>query len=349
MTVLSLISDTSKVQKIISSLEVKIRPQELKSKDTKNLLNSICSQWLPISTATFRAIVSKIPDPITSQSIRLPKILYPDLNQADQITPSNPLERDLFLGRDSADSHVVIYVSKMFAVPTHELPQFQRRQLTAHEMREKGRQARVNLQAQSDQPKTESMESQSETTPRGPPTCLPLDTTRPASPNQLDASVPNDELSKSSTEPSIPAEEAESLIGFARIYSGTVRVNQILKCVLPRYNPKDPVSTQQGHIKDVQIENLYMIMGRSLTLVNEVKAGHVFGIGGLAGKVLRNATLCSSQPPSAPPTGEDSDVPDKNKSSNELDASSPLINLVGVRLAVIYVWLLNLPQLCFSY
>ncbi|EGG07898.1 uncharacterized protein MELLADRAFT_35253, partial [Melampsora larici-populina 98AG31] len=299
--------DLAKTQKIINSLEIKIRPQELKSKDTKNLLGSICSQWLPISTATFRTIVTKIPDPIASQSLRLPKILHPHLNDLNELVVTNPLEKDLYSGRDSDDAHVVIYVSKMFAVPTNELPQFQRRQLTANEMREKGRQARANLQSKLVQVDGETVEA----------TLV----------EPIEREEPPQEPPKSSVEPPISDEDEESLIGFARIYSGTVKVNQRLTCVLPRYNEKDTPEARKANTKEVTIENLYMIMGRSLTLVNEVKAGHVFGIGGLAGKVLRNATLCGR------PLASNPIVDNTSATIAPMEPLSlPLINLAGVRL-----------------
>lgn len=61
-------------------------------------------------------------------------------------------------------------------------------------------------------------------------------------------------------------------------------------------------------------------MGRSLVETTEVGAGHVFGIGGLAGKVLRNATLC------APPVSKANNC-ERDENFNEL------INLAGVQLA----------------
>ncbi|CAH7666943.1 hypothetical protein PPACK8108_LOCUS1310 [Phakopsora pachyrhizi] len=293
--------DPVKTEKVIKSLELKVRQQELKSKDTKNLLMSICSQWLPISTTTFRAIVSKIPDPITSQSTRLPKMLYPEILDATQATPRNSLECDLFKGSSDESSHTVIYVSKMFAVPTIELPHLQRKQLTAEEMRELGRIARnrtvqesIASEIKSDsvvmKPTVENLFTnctdsalsnnsvQDQTTEK-----LVIDQKEPDT--NLESQVGEADVGKS-------MQESESLIGFARIYCGTVKVGQSLYCVLPKYNTRDPPEVRMAHVQLIKIKNLYMIMGRSLTEVNEVNAGHVFGIGGLGGKVLRNATLC---------------------------------------------------------
>ncbi|KAA1084123.1 Cytoplasmic GTPase/eEF2-like protein (ribosomal bioproteinsis) [Puccinia graminis f. sp. tritici] len=314
--------DSIKTEKIIQSLGLKIRLQDLKSKDSKNLLLAICSQWLPISNTTFRTIVAKVPDPITSQSARLPKMLYPYLPDLTQAIPHSEIERDLYAGKSDDSSHVVIYVSKMFAVPISELPQFQRKQLTAEEMREKGRAARVRAQAASATHDavplniTASTEIVGETGPvPEPPSELP--STSPAPTPDDPSSQPED--SANVIEEASP-EEGEALIGFARIYSGTVKVNQKLTCVLPKYNSTNPTQVNSAHLKTVTIENLYIIMGRSLVETSEVRAGHVFGIGGLAGKVLRNATLCGA--------------PVSKANQDEVDDKLPeLINLAGVQLA----------------
>ncbi|MBW0461252.1 hypothetical protein O181_000967 [Austropuccinia psidii MF-1] len=83
--------DMANTQKIITYLELKIKPQHLKSKYSSNLLIEICPEWLPISTTTFRAIFAKAPDPIISQSTRLPKMLYTDSLESIQAFTHNDL------------------------------------------------------------------------------------------------------------------------------------------------------------------------------------------------------------------------------------------------------------------
>ncbi|MBW0541855.1 hypothetical protein O181_081570 [Austropuccinia psidii MF-1] len=114
-----------KTEKIITSLELEIKPQDLKSKYSSNLLIEICPEWLPISTTKFRAIFAKVSDPIISKSTRLPKMLYPDSLDSSKAIPHNDLERDLYAGRADESSHVVAYVAKMFAIPTNEFSQSQ--------------------------------------------------------------------------------------------------------------------------------------------------------------------------------------------------------------------------------
>ncbi|KAJ3058062.1 Cytoplasmic GTPase/eEF2-like protein (ribosomal biogenesis), partial [Rhizoclosmatium hyalinum] len=84
--------------------------------------------------------------------------------------------------------------------------------------------------------------------------------------------------------------EDETLIGFARCYSGTVKVGQTLHVLGPKYHPSKP----DLYRTEVVISKLYMLMGRELQELDEVPAGNMFGIGGLDGHVLKSGTLASS-------------------------------------------------------
>ena len=91
------------------------------------------------------------------------------------------------------------------------------------------------------------------------------------------------------------AQKGEVLLGFARIYSGTIRVGTTIACVLPKYsNAHGPTHARNArHIVTARVEGLYVMMGRELVNVESVQAGNVFAIKGLEGKVWRNATLCA--------------------------------------------------------
>ncbi|KAL6948556.1 hypothetical protein ACO0QE_001024 [Hanseniaspora vineae] len=79
----------------------------------------------------------------------------------------------------------------------------------------------------------------------------------------------------------------EVLIGFARIYSGTLKVGQEIQVLEPKYNPLRP----KEFIHTTTITELYLFMGKELIPLDEVPAGNIVGIGGLAGKILKNGTL----------------------------------------------------------
>lgn len=199
-------------------------------------------------------------------------MLHPTLpRQQGAPAPANRLEGDLYSCNAAPQAHVVAYVSKMFAIPTVDLPQNQRRQMTAEEMREKGRRTR---------------EAASALQATGAVVTLEESERDAAAMEQSKPAEPEEEL------------EAETLIGFARLYSGSVRAGQKLYAILPKYNPALPPDHEvnKRFWLPITVSHLYMMMGRDLVPVEEVPAGNVFGIGGLEGKVVRSATLCASHP-----------------------------------------------------
>lgn len=273
-------SDPDRVTKIVSALGIKVRPQELKSKDHRMLLTTILSQWLPLAPATFRAVVEIVPPPPQAQAIRVPKMLHPDLPYHQlTVKPETPLEEDLYSGNASPEAFVVAYVSKMFAVPADALPQNQRKPLTGEEMRERGRASReaaaalaatgavIAETAKTLEPGTETEESKPER----------QTTVTPVAEEEVKAD-----------------EDSEVLLGFSRLYSGIMKAGQTLYAILPKYTASLPPSHVRNRkfIAPVELDHLYMMMGRELVMVKEVPAGNVFAIGGLAGKILRNGTLC---------------------------------------------------------
>ncbi|TIC49620.1 translation elongation factor 2 [Wallemia mellicola] len=266
--------DMEKVNKIINALNIRVHPRELKTRDTKTLLFAIFTAWLPLASATFSAVVDVIPQPSQAQSLRLPKMLYPLEHHPSSIA-KNDVERAIY-GSISDNAPVVSYVSKMFAVPANELPENRRRGLTAEEMRERGRESREKAMAVSAALGATGMSGADE---------LSLEE---AAKREQEKDTQNDEKGEGQEE-----QIEESMIGFARIYSGNIRVNDTLKCLLPKYNSEVPPNNAHNlkHVQDITIKSLYMMMGRDLVPVSEVPAGNVFAIGGLDGVVLRNATL----------------------------------------------------------
>ncbi|RIA97611.1 P-loop containing nucleoside triphosphate hydrolase protein [Glomus cerebriforme] len=253
-------NNREKIEKIVKTLNLKVLPRDMRSKDTRNLLTSIFNQWLPLSSAP----------------IRLPKMLYPKRDTPEE--PADEIEKALFSCDCSDTAPVIAYVSKMFAVPSDMLPENRRKQLTAEELREKGRaQREARLRASNSQ----SEESISETSST---------TSNLTSTESLEESV---DKTKSSyiDEDSEPSSTKETFIGFARLYSGTIRVGQKLYVLGPKYDPAFP----DKYCSEITVESLYLMMGRELEALREVPAGNVFGVGGLEGHILKNGTLSSTK------------------------------------------------------
>ncbi|OSD07147.1 translation elongation factor 2 [Trametes coccinea BRFM310] len=296
-----------KVSKIITTLGLKVPPREQKSKDTRQLLSLIFSQWLPLSTCVIQTIVDIVPPPSAAQRIRIPKMLYSDLYETT-IEPKNKLEEDLYSCNDKPDASIVALVSKMFAVPTKELPGKKKKALTAEELRSRAKAAREARAA--------AVASGSSGAPTPEPASVPLEEAM----QRVNLGDRNGDDQQSTADGEVVEEEDETLLGFARIYSGTIRTGTSIVCVLPKYNhslgPTHPRNKQ--HLVTAQVEELYTMMGRELVPVESVRAGNVFAIRGLEGKVWRNATLCA---PSAAGLGEISDLS---------EVKGCLLNLAGV-------------------
>jgi len=268
------------IEKIIKSLNVKVRPQDLRSKDSRNLLLTVFSQWLPLAPCSFTAIVDKIPEPSLAQKFRIPRMLHPELGHlSDEVEPLNKLERDLYSGNLEDDSFVISYVSKMFAVKKRDLPENQRKALTADDLRER---ARLIKRAR---------EERAKQTGSGDDDVI--NHSDGVAVKEEDVKVERQEPDRDEDQDQDQDEDA--LIGFARLYSGTISIGQTLYAVLPKYNTDLPPSHQSNlkHLTSIKVEQLYMMMGRELLTVDRVEAGNLFAIGGLQGTVLRNATLCS--------------------------------------------------------
>lgn len=263
-------SDRERVEKIVGALKIKVLPRDLRSRDPNILLSAIFSQWLPLSTCVLLAIIGQLPPPKDAQRVRLPKMLYPNIHRKDSeaLEPTNEVEKALYSCDISENAPMVAYVSKMFAVPVEFLPEHRRKQMTAEEMRERGQKQRELRAARA-----------------------LLDQSGEGIPLNADGSLLSEQIEELEEE-EVPVEElkGESLIGFARIYSGTIRVGQKLYVLGPKYDPRYP----KKHISEITVKSLYLIMGRDLELLDEVCAGNVFGIGGLEGHILKNGTLAST-------------------------------------------------------
>ncbi|KAG0234543.1 Cytoplasmic GTPase/eEF2-like protein (ribosomal biogenesis) [Actinomortierella wolfii] len=256
--------DREMMEKVVKSLNLKVLPRDMRSKDTRFLLTTIFSQWLPLSTCVLLAVVDQLPSPPAAQKIRMPKMLHP--KEKDHKEPTETWEKSM-INCDSS-SGIVAYVSKMVSVPMEELPQFKRKTLTAEEMRQRGRVARDQLAARS-----------------AAPASAPE-----AGAGVLDVDQMLEERNRQIEEEKAAAAELEGrevLIGFARIYSGTIHVGQKVKVLGPKYDPAKP----DEHCSETTVESLYMIMGRELVQLEQVPAGNVFGIGGLEGHILKYGTL----------------------------------------------------------
>ncbi|KAH7038111.1 P-loop containing nucleoside triphosphate hydrolase protein [Microdochium trichocladiopsis] len=252
------------LEKITKSLGISIPPHVARSKDPRLMMTTLFASWLPLSTALLVSVVESLPSPKTAQAERMPELLKssPGFEHIDK-----NIQNAMVDFKTAKSEPVVAYVSKMVSVPESELPQNKRRagQLSAEEARELARKKRAEL-----------ARAQAAETNGGDDLTAALDNF------SIDNHVP--ELEEKEADP-------EHLIGFARIFSGTLNVGDTIYVIPPKFSPADPHAAPQP--QQVTVTSLYMLMGRNLESLDSVPAGVVFGIGGLDGRILKSGTLCS--------------------------------------------------------
>lgn len=274
------------LEKIIKTLNIKVLPRDLRSKDNKNLLIQVMSQWLPVSSAVLLTVTEKLPSPLFSQEERIPTIL----ESAPNHELIDPILKKAMLSCDNAGP-VSAYVSKILSIPEDELPRNQST-LTQDEIMERGRKARELAAQAAEQAKLygddkkaneiEQLASSMDDFTISSKEDIATTATTAADPYGMFEYEEEEDIDEEETELT-----REELIGFARVYSGTLKVGQELTVLEPKYDPINP----KEHIQKVTITELYLLMGKELVPLDEVPSGNIAGIGGLAGKILKNGTL----------------------------------------------------------
>ncbi|XP_063508893.1 elongation factor-like GTPase 1 isoform X2 [Pongo pygmaeus] len=295
--------DKDKIDKIVTSLGLKIGAREARHSDPKVQINAICNQWLPISHAVLAMVCQKLPSPLDITAERVERLMCTGSQTFDSLPPETQALKAAFMKCGSEDTApVIIFVSKMFAVDAKALPQNKPRPLTQEEIaqrRERARQRHAEkLAAAQGQAPLEPTQDGSalETCPKG-------EEPR-GDEQQVESMTPKPVLQEENNQ--------ESFIAFARVFSGVARRGKKIFVLGPKYSPLEflrrvPLGfsappdglPQVPHMAYCALENLYLLMGRELEYLEEVPPGNVLGIGGLQDFVLKSATLCSL--PSCPP------------------------------------------------
>ncbi|XP_060966160.1 uncharacterized protein LOC133034788 [Cannabis sativa] len=120
--------DKKMLEKVIKSFNLSVPPRELQNKDPKIVLQSVMSRWLPLSEAVLSMVVKCMPDPITAQAFRIPRLLPKREVVVDEVDSDVLAEAELVRASVEAcdlspEAPCVAFVSKMFAVPKKMLPQ----------------------------------------------------------------------------------------------------------------------------------------------------------------------------------------------------------------------------------
>uniref|UniRef100_A0A8C1GL90 Elongation factor like GTPase 1 n=1 Tax=Cyprinus carpio TaxID=7962 RepID=A0A8C1GL90_CYPCA len=273
--------DKEKVEKMVTSLGLKVMSRDLRHSDPKVLLSAICSQWLPVSQAVLSMVCEKLPSPAEISAERVEKLMSVGARRFDSLPEQTQELKKAFLDCSADETApVIVFVSKMFAVDSKALPQNKQRPLTQEEIaqrREQARQRHAERQAAN-----QSAETLKGTELNMLPTALSVKT-------------------------AVEEDNKEHFVAFARVYSGVLRKGQKVFVLGPKYDPSllpegcsaADVLPSVPHMACCTVDSLYLLMGRELEELDEVPTGNVLGIGGMEEFILKSATISTS--PSCPP------------------------------------------------
>ena len=265
--------DPAMVEKITKSLNLTVPHHILRSRDPRAIMTTVFSAWLPLSTAILVSTIEHLPAPPAAQASRLPTLIdtSPGANHVDQAV------RDAMVNlKPNNGDPVVAYVSKMVAVPESELPHNKQKSgtaMTGEEARDLARKKRADFEKAHSAANGETADSSVSSMTQA------LDET--------DLNISADTNIADIDRPADP----EHLIGFTRLYSGTLSIGDFVYVLPPKFNPANPHATPVP--QKVSVTGLYLLMGRGLEALESVPAGVVFGITGLEGHILKSGTLCS--------------------------------------------------------
>uniref|UniRef100_A0A8C1PS52 Elongation factor-like 1 n=1 Tax=Cyprinus carpio TaxID=7962 RepID=A0A8C1PS52_CYPCA len=272
--------DKEKVEKMVTSLGLKVMSRDLRHSDPKVLLSAICSQWLPVSQAVLSMVCEKLPCPAEISAERVEKLMSVGARRFDSLP-----EKTQELKKES---------------PAVQLP------LTQEEIsqrRELARQRHAERQAANQSAESpRSADAGGTSTPAGP----------------AGSAVTGKNLTYAlcaqtealSVKAAVEEESKEHFVAFARVYSGIIRKGQKVFVLGPKYNPSLALRLPEGcsvadvlpsipHMACCTVDRLYLLMGRELEDLDEVPSGNVLGIGGMEEFILKSATISTS--PACPP------------------------------------------------
>uniref|UniRef100_A0A8C3J9G6 Elongation factor-like GTPase 1 n=1 Tax=Calidris pygmaea TaxID=425635 RepID=A0A8C3J9G6_9CHAR len=299
--------DKEKIEKIVTSLGLKIGARESRHADPKVHLNAICSQWLPISDAVLSMVCNKLPSPLDITAERVEKLMCVGARTFDSLPPETQELKSAFMKCSSEETApVIVFVSKMFAVDAKALPHNKPRPLTQEEIAHRRELAKrrhaEKLAANQGKELSEKPPSENSSEVTG----NTGDTKGEEQQLTDQAEITTSKAMKQE------ADDKESFIAFARVFSGVARRGQKIFVLGPKYDPAESLHKVSKlfcsatndmpsvpHMTCCTLENLYLLMGRELEDLEEVPAGNVLGIGGLQDFVLKSATLSTS--PACPP------------------------------------------------
>ena len=263
--------DKEKLERIVSTLGLKVAPRDLRNPDPRHQLSAVFSSWLPLAGAVLRVVAHILPSPAALSEERAERLICSQTRAFTTLPTETQALKEHFI-RCQPTGPAIVFVSKMFPVPRSHLPGNKSRPLTQEELAARRESARARHAGRAEGAVELKME-------------------------QLDLN--EEDCSKEQGE-----EEGNEIafIAFARVYSGVLTPGQEVLVLGPKYDPTSSaemiVEGQEPpsgcHATRAVLSDLFILLGRDLEAIDRVPAGNVVGIAGLANTVLKSATLSSS-------------------------------------------------------
>ncbi|CCE85490.1 Piso0_005087 [Millerozyma farinosa CBS 7064] len=280
--------DQEKIEKIIEKLGVKVTQRDLRAKEYRKVVSIIASQWIPLSHAVLGSVIDILPNPRLAQQTRIPRLLeecYYNIendSENNQLTLENDYKESIIgCKSDVPGKNTLAFVSKMISVPNDLLQENTVTEMDHNEFAERGRKARELARLASESFNNNQVDE-----------------------NNFHQEIGNDgfewemeeDFDNLKLEEDTYEEPSETLIAFTRIYSGSLSKGQTVTVIGPKYDPILPLdheNNQEQVKKDIEVKNIYLIMGKEFVSIDNVPAGNIVGIVGFENIVLKNATICS--------------------------------------------------------
>ena len=265
--------DKNIIEKITSMTKVHIKPQELNRSDSKMLIQSFMSKWLPMGGCILDCVCDLVPSPCGLSDKRVERLLSKFDKPFSSLPPETQALKPFFVSCDSKEgTPVIIFISKMISVPGQYVTRINRQTLTAEEMDRKHREAKDKYLQKMERLKLGEEE---------------VDTGE---------AISEDHNTRSSQ---------EIMIAVGRIFSGTVTEGDELYILGPKYDPELGLKDkrQEVEVGDIfsqkaitrsRIGKIYALMGREMESIGKVYPGNIIGIGGLQDTIIKSATISDS-------------------------------------------------------
>ena len=85
---LDLCRNKEKIDKITSSLKLKVSVRDSKMGDPRAHVFAICSQWLPLARAVLEMVTRKLPSPLEVSEARAERLMCDSAKTFDSLPPS---------------------------------------------------------------------------------------------------------------------------------------------------------------------------------------------------------------------------------------------------------------------